>query len=256
MAPDHPERVAKWLAEVFCGPRLYSEQYGGYPRMISQHLGKGLTEEKRARWVQLILRAAQDAGLPDDPEFRSAFSSYIEWGSRLARRELPAGRPATRAHADAAMGLANRRRAAGRGSPRSQPTRARTPGRSGSAAGEPVSFESTSRPCSATATASRCGSPSTSGPTTMSTERPRHPRARPQRLDALRRRLAARENRRVRAVDHHRHASIAHHHGRTRSHDARPDQDPGRQRGYPPGWFASGPIAEMPGVVTPTVCHT
>jgi CDGSH-type Zn-finger protein/truncated hemoglobin YjbI len=84
MSPDHPERVAKWLGEVFCGPRTYSEQYGGYTRMISQHLGKALTEEKRARWVALILRSAQDAGLPADPEFRSAFSSYIEWGSRLA----------------------------------------------------------------------------------------------------------------------------------------------------------------------------
>jgi CDGSH-type Zn-finger protein/ferredoxin len=29
MSPDHPERVAKWLAEVFCGPHYYSEQYGG-----------------------------------------------------------------------------------------------------------------------------------------------------------------------------------------------------------------------------------
>jgi CDGSH-type Zn-finger protein/truncated hemoglobin YjbI len=91
MSPDHPERVAKWLAEVFCGPRDYSQEYGGYPRMISQHLGKGLTEEKRARWVQLILRSAQEAGLPADPEFRSAFSSYIEWGSRLALENSQAG---------------------------------------------------------------------------------------------------------------------------------------------------------------------
>lgn len=84
MSPDHPQRVARWLAEVFCGPKEYSEQYGGYTRMLSQHIGRGLTEEKRARWVQLILKAAQAAGLPADPEFRAAFSSYIEWGSRLA----------------------------------------------------------------------------------------------------------------------------------------------------------------------------
>jgi CDGSH-type Zn-finger protein/truncated hemoglobin YjbI len=94
MSSDHPERVAKWLGEVFCGPRRYSEQYGGYPRMVSQHIGKGLTEEKRARWVQLILRAAQAAGLPADPEFRSAFSSYIEWGSRLAlENSQPGAKP-------------------------------------------------------------------------------------------------------------------------------------------------------------------
>jgi truncated hemoglobin YjbI len=84
MSPEHPQRVATWLAEVFGGPKLYSTQYGGYPRMISQHLGKQITEEKRARWVELLQQAAAEAGLPNDPEFRSAFGSYIEWGTRLA----------------------------------------------------------------------------------------------------------------------------------------------------------------------------
>jgi truncated hemoglobin YjbI len=84
MAADHPERVAQWLGEVFGGPKNYSEKYGGYTRMISQHLGKGITEEKRQRWVALICRAASDAGLPNDAEFQSVFNSYIEWGTRLA----------------------------------------------------------------------------------------------------------------------------------------------------------------------------
>jgi len=84
MSADHPERVAKWLSEVFCGPKVYSEEYGGYSRMLSQHLGKCLTEEQRARWVALLLQSAHDAGLPNDAEFRSAFGAYIEWGSRLA----------------------------------------------------------------------------------------------------------------------------------------------------------------------------
>jgi CDGSH-type Zn-finger protein len=84
MSPDHPVRVARWLGEVFGGPKLYSETYGGYDRMISQHLGKSLTEEKRARWVELICLSAQEAGLPSDAEFQAAFRSYIEWGSRIA----------------------------------------------------------------------------------------------------------------------------------------------------------------------------
>jgi len=84
MSPDHPQRVAKWLGEVFGGPKRYSAEHGGYPRMISQHLGKQITEDKRARWVELLLAAAADAGLPNDPEFRSVLGSYIEWGSRLA----------------------------------------------------------------------------------------------------------------------------------------------------------------------------
>jgi CDGSH-type Zn-finger protein/truncated hemoglobin YjbI/ferredoxin len=94
MSPDHPERVAKWLAEVFCGPKSYSEDYGGYVRMISQHVGRGLTEEKRARWVTLLLQSAQEAGLPNDAEWRSAFGAYIEWGSRLAvENSQPGARP-------------------------------------------------------------------------------------------------------------------------------------------------------------------
>ena len=84
MSADHPERVAKWLAEVFGGADNYSQEYGGYPRMLSQHVGKGLTEQQRARWVELLMQSAREAGLPNDPEFRSAFQAYIEWGSRLA----------------------------------------------------------------------------------------------------------------------------------------------------------------------------
>lgn len=84
MSADHPERVAKWLGEVFGGPQCYSGEYGGYTRMISQHVGKGLTEEWRSRWVTLLGESAREAGLPNDPEFRSALQSYLEWGSRLA----------------------------------------------------------------------------------------------------------------------------------------------------------------------------
>jgi truncated hemoglobin YjbI len=84
MAPDHPERVAVWLGEVFRGPRSYSERFGGYDRMVAQHVGRGLREEQRARWVQLLCKSADDADLPRDPEWRAAFVAYLEWGSRLA----------------------------------------------------------------------------------------------------------------------------------------------------------------------------
>ena len=94
MAPDHPQRVARWLGEVFGGPKLYSENYGGYQRMISQHLGKALSEEQRARWVQLICLSAEEAKLPGDAEFQAAFRSYIEWGSRLAlENSQPGAKP-------------------------------------------------------------------------------------------------------------------------------------------------------------------
>jgi truncated hemoglobin YjbI len=91
MAPDHPERVAAWLGEVFGGPAVYSERYGGYAHMMQQHLNRALSEEQRARWVLLLCRAADEVGLPADPEFRAAFVSYLEWGSRIARENSAPG---------------------------------------------------------------------------------------------------------------------------------------------------------------------
>lgn len=84
MPADHPKHVAAWLAEVFGGPKTYTTELGGYPHMLSKHFNLGLTEEQRARWAQLIAASADEAGLPADPEFRSAFVAYIEWGTRIA----------------------------------------------------------------------------------------------------------------------------------------------------------------------------
>jgi hemoglobin len=84
MPEDHPKHVAMWLAEVFGGPKRYTDKLGGYPRMVSRHLGKAIREDQRRRWVALIQDAADEVRLPSDPEFRSAFVAYLEWGSRLA----------------------------------------------------------------------------------------------------------------------------------------------------------------------------
>jgi hemoglobin len=84
MDPGHPRHVAAWLAEVFGGPKRYTEERGGYPHMLSKHRNLALTEPQRRRWVSLICDAADDAGMPSDPEFRSAFLAYVEWGTRLA----------------------------------------------------------------------------------------------------------------------------------------------------------------------------
>ena len=85
MSGDHPRHVAAFLGEVFGGPKTYSEDYGGHPAMITHHLNRHLMEEQRRRWIALLIDAADATGLPDDPEFRSAFVAYVEWGTRLAR---------------------------------------------------------------------------------------------------------------------------------------------------------------------------
>jgi hemoglobin len=83
MSAEHPAHVALFIAEVFGGPSGYSA-LGGHPEMIRHHLGRMLSEPQRHRWATLIAACADEAGLPTDPEFRSAFVAYIEWGSRLA----------------------------------------------------------------------------------------------------------------------------------------------------------------------------
>lgn len=84
MSPEHRQHVAHFVAEVLGGPKLYSEEGGSHFKMISKHLSKHLTQEHRKRWMELLLETADELILPDDPEFRSAFLAYLEWGTRIA----------------------------------------------------------------------------------------------------------------------------------------------------------------------------
>ncbi|MDJ1466471.1 group II truncated hemoglobin [Xanthocytophaga flava] len=84
MSPNHRRHVAHFIAEVMGGPKLYSSEEGSHFKMIQKHLSKHLTEQHRKRWVELLLTTADTLQLPDNPEFRSAFVAYIEWGTRIA----------------------------------------------------------------------------------------------------------------------------------------------------------------------------
>lgn len=85
MAPDHRLHVARFVGEVFGGPRSYTEGEGkSHAVMVQHHIGKLLTEAQRRRWIALLLDTADEVGLPADAEFRSAFVAYLEWGSRIA----------------------------------------------------------------------------------------------------------------------------------------------------------------------------
>jgi hemoglobin len=81
---EHRNHVTAWWIEVFGGPARYTEELGGYEGMLAHHRDLGITPEQRRRFVSLMSVAADDAGLPDDPEFRSALLAYLEWGTRLA----------------------------------------------------------------------------------------------------------------------------------------------------------------------------
>jgi hemoglobin len=81
---EHRRHATTWWCEVMGGPAEYSAQLGGYEHMLSRHVGLDITPDQRLRFVTLLSRAADDADLPADPEFRAAIMGYAEWGSRLA----------------------------------------------------------------------------------------------------------------------------------------------------------------------------
>jgi len=85
VGPVHRDHVVAWWCEVFGGPTRYSDELGGYEQMLAKHRNLAITPEQRFRFVSLMSLAADDAKLPDDPEFRSALLAYLEWGTRLAR---------------------------------------------------------------------------------------------------------------------------------------------------------------------------
>jgi hemoglobin len=57
--------------------------------LLSPFFPGGVSEDHRAH--VLLSLAADDAGLPDDPEFRSALVAYVEWGTRLAMHNSQPG---------------------------------------------------------------------------------------------------------------------------------------------------------------------
>ena len=84
VSEQHRAHVTDWWVEVFGGPARYTDEHGGYASMLAHHRGLGITAEQRFRFASLMSLAADDAELPDDPEFRAAFVGYVEWGTRLA----------------------------------------------------------------------------------------------------------------------------------------------------------------------------
>jgi hemoglobin len=89
--PQHIERLADYWAEVFGGPARYSELHGGHSAMLGVHAGEGTGDDYGPRFVACFMQAADDAHLPDEPDFRAGLRSYMEWAVQEVISYAPQG---------------------------------------------------------------------------------------------------------------------------------------------------------------------
>jgi CDGSH-type Zn-finger protein/truncated hemoglobin YjbI len=79
MPADQPQRLARWIGAALGDP---AAQKQGSDVRGAIGLSAWESGGDRARWVALVTRSADEAGLPADAGFRAAFASCIEWLSR------------------------------------------------------------------------------------------------------------------------------------------------------------------------------
>jgi hemoglobin len=77
--PAHVERLAAYWAEVLGGPPVFSRTCGDHSAVLRMHSGNGDIDDLGRRFVACFVAAADDAGLPTDPQFRAALRAYMEW---------------------------------------------------------------------------------------------------------------------------------------------------------------------------------
>jgi hemoglobin len=77
--PRHVERLAAYWAEVMGGPPAYSQSCGHQTGVLQMHAGNGDMSDLGERFLRCFDLAADDAGLPADPDFRAALHDYMRW---------------------------------------------------------------------------------------------------------------------------------------------------------------------------------
>jgi len=81
--PEHVDHLTAFTAESFGGPDRFSRELG-FAHLIAVHRGLRITEEQRARFVELYMAALDAADMPRDPAFRQAVREHVEFGSHVA----------------------------------------------------------------------------------------------------------------------------------------------------------------------------
>lgn len=82
--PTHLEHVAVWLAEVFGGPADFTARLGGHQALLHSHLGIGMHDAHRQRWLELMADAIADT-YPGRTDLSAALMTYFDWGAAIAQ---------------------------------------------------------------------------------------------------------------------------------------------------------------------------
>ena len=82
--PTHLDHVAVWLAEVFGGPEDFSAHLGGHQALLHSHLGLGIRDEHRQRWLELMADAISEVH-PGQPGLAKTLMDYFDWGTAIAQ---------------------------------------------------------------------------------------------------------------------------------------------------------------------------
>jgi hemoglobin len=88
--PEHVEHLTAFTAESFGGPDRFSRELG-FAHLIEVHRGLKITDEQRARFIELYLAALDRAGMPTDEPFRQAVREHLEFGTAVAQQNSHAG---------------------------------------------------------------------------------------------------------------------------------------------------------------------
>ena len=92
VSAEHRDHVTDLVVRGDGRPgRLHRARTAATSTCSAKHRGLAITAEQRLRFVTLLSQAADDAGLPADPEFRAAIMGYAEWGTRLAAQNSQPG---------------------------------------------------------------------------------------------------------------------------------------------------------------------
>ena len=83
--PHHVEHLTWFTAESFGGPERFTRELG-FQYIINVHRHLNITDAQRERFATLYMEAADEAGLPDDPPFREALRSHVDFGTGVAQQ--------------------------------------------------------------------------------------------------------------------------------------------------------------------------